>query len=112
MIHDVIPIVAIAGFWVAVISIVVAALLISLQRRKYLSQEILAAIEKGIDVPFPRPKERNYRKLGFIFTIVGIVFAAAMWVSAGFIGFLWGLLPLGLGVAFLLIAKGEKKTEE
>jgi len=111
-IHELIPIVAIISFWVAVISIVVAALLISLQRRRHLSNEILAAIEKGIDVPLPRQKERNYVHLGLIFTLVGVVFALAMWVSAGYIGFLWGLLPFGLGIAFLLIAKSEKKKED
>ena len=109
---DVIPVVAIVTFWVGVIAILSIALIFGLQKRKYLNKEIMAAIEKGIDIPLPRPKERNYFHLGLIFTLVGAVFALAMWVSAGFIGFLWGLLPFGLGIAFLLIAKSEKKKED
>ena len=108
---EIIPIVGIISFWVGVIAVLFIALIFGLQRRKFLNKEIMLAIEKGIDIPFPQPKERNYNRLGLIFSLVGIVFAIAMWVSAGLIGFLWGLLPVGLGIAFLLIARSEKKQD-
>jgi len=97
---------------VAIIAFIVIYLYKTRQLR---SQEILAAIEKGIEVPFPPPKQRNYLNLGLIWTLVGVAFTLALWYSAKVMeAAAWGFLPVAVGVAFLLIAliEGKKKAGE
>jgi len=112
---DLVPIVGIifgAGAPVAIIAFIVIYLYKTRQLR---SQEILAAIEKGIEVPFPPPKKRNYLNLGLIWTLVGVAFTLALWFTGeGMEATAWGFLPIAVGVAFLLIAliDGKKKADE
>ena len=112
---EIIPIFGIifgAGAPVAIIAFIVIYLYKTRQLR---SQEILAAIEKGIEVPFPPPKKRNYLNLGLIWTFVGVAFTLALWFSAREMeAAAWGFLPIALGIAFLLIAliEGKKKASE
>ena len=80
------------------------------KKRALLSKEIITAIEKGSDIPLPVPKERNYRNLGLIWTLVGLAFFIALWISSGEIkAAVWGLLPFALGIAFLFIFKYQQK---
>ena len=82
------------------------------KKRQVQSREIMAAIEKGIEVPFPPPKERNYLNLGLIWTFVGVAFTLALWFSAGVMeAAAWGFLPIALGLAFLLIGYLEKRKK-
>ena len=88
------------------------ALYYNYRRRHTLSQEILAAIEKGIEVPFPPPRKRNYYNLGLLWTAVGVALFIAIYVSSRELaGAIWGLLPLAVGAAFLLIARAEKRSD-
>ena len=51
--------------------------------------------------------------LGLIWTIVGVALTLALWFSSKVMAAAaWGLLPIGLGVAFLLIALLERKKKE
>ncbi len=108
-----IPIVAIIFSVGGTLAVIVFAFYFDYRKRQSQSQEVLAAIEKGIEVPFPPPKEprkRNYLNLGLIWSLVGIALFFAIWVSSKELaGAVWGLLPLALGIAFLLIAYFEKK---
>lgn len=90
----------------AIIGIV--AIRFHLKKRELLSREIITAIEKGVDVPLPEPKVRNYRNLGLIWTFLGVAFTIALFLSSREIAAaVWGLLPLALGIAFLLIHKSQ-----
>ncbi len=83
------------------------------KKRSLLSKEIIAAIEKGADIPFPKPKERNYLHLGLIWSFVGFAIFIAIWVQVQDIKpAIWGLLPFALGLAFLLIYKYQKKNDD
>jgi Domain of unknown function (DUF6249) len=75
--------------------------------------ERLAAIEKGIEVP-PLPPEffqsrrggdepapRRHRRFGLVLTFLGVALTVALW-GTGTSQYLWGLLPLAVGVAYLL----------
>ena len=114
---DLIPIVAILSTFGSAAVIIILYIVYQHKQRQIQSQEILAAIEKGIEVPFPPPKVKNYRNQGLVWTSLGIALVITMAVGAIFKGAVWALLPLGLGVAFplglgvayLLIARGEKK---
>ncbi len=100
------------GFYVMATLVVFFVLWYTLRKRSLLSKEIITAIEKGADIPFPKPKEINYRNLGLIWTLVGFSIFIAIWVQVQDIKpAIWGLLPFALGVAFLLIHKGQKKKE-
>lgn len=108
MYTDSLPFITGMFFCLMTLGAVIAILYTSFRKRKLRSEEIIAAIEKGVDVPFPPPQQRNYRSLGLIWTGLGIALVIALWVSGGTTAAVWGLLPVGLGVAFLLIAKGQK----
>jgi hypothetical protein len=115
MVGEWIPIVAIIMSFGMVIAVVVTALYYDYRKRYLQNKEIIAAIEKGIDVPLPKVerRERDYRRLGIIWTLVGIAFTIAIWVSSHTIeGAIWGLLPVALGIAFLSIAFFSKKDDQ
>ena len=74
--------------------------------------ERMAAIEKGIDLP-PLPAEffssnrsrdrspTAYLRRGLMWTLIGAGVTVALW-GTGEPEFWWGLVPIGVGVAFLL----------
>jgi O-antigen/teichoic acid export membrane protein len=116
MVSDWIPIVAMTLSLGGVVAIVVAALYYDYRKRNLQHQEIVAAIEKGIEVPLPKTerRERDYRRLGIIWTLLGVAFTIVLGTTSyhHFEGAVWGLLPVALGVAFLLIAYFAKKDEQ
>lgn len=93
-------------------AIIIAALFMRLQKRRLESQEILAAIEKGVDVKFP---ERNEDRLlpGLIWTFVGIIFTITLavmspdQVPSG--AWILGLVPVAVGVSYLIVYRIEGK---
>jgi len=92
--------------------ILVFLIIYNYRKRQLQGQEIMAAIEKGIEVPFPPPKKRNYLNLGLVWTFVGVAFTLALWFSARVMeAAAWGFLPIALGVAFLLIGYLEKRKK-
>ena len=113
-----IPITAMLSTFGAAAVILVFVVVYNYRKRQLQGQEIMAAIEKGIEVPFPPPKEpkkRNYLNLGLVWTFVGVAFTLALWFSARVMeAAAWGFLPVAVGVAFLLIAfiEGKKKAGE
>ncbi|UCH61593.1 MAG: hypothetical protein JSU77_07175 [Fidelibacterota bacterium] len=112
---DLVPIVALLSTFGAAGVILVFLIVYNYRKRQLQGQEILAAIEKGIDIPFPPPKKRNYLNLGLVWTFVGVAFTLALWFSARIMeAAAWGFLPIALGLAFLLIAliEGKKKANE
>ncbi|HIC82931.1 MAG TPA: hypothetical protein EYO99_01080 [Candidatus Marinimicrobia bacterium] len=84
--------------------------------RKLLSKEILAAIEKGIDVPImPRniSTPLDYLRRGIICTLiglfVGITFAGKGDIEAAAI---LGSVPFAVGIGYLIYYKLATKEEE
>lgn len=115
MITEWIPIVAIIFSVGGTFTMIIFAFYFDYRKRQSQSREILAAIEKGIEVPFPPPKKRNYLNLGLVWTFVGVAFTLALWFSAGVMeAAAWGFLPIAVGMAFLSIAliEGRKKASE
>ncbi|MCH7497747.1 MAG: hypothetical protein IH971_07850 [Candidatus Marinimicrobia bacterium] len=108
-----IPIIAIIFGVGGTVGIIALLLILSYKKRQTQSREILAAIEKGMDIPLALSKARNYRTQGLVWTAVGIALTIAIGVSSQeWAGAVWGLLPLAVGVAFLLIARGQEKRGE
>ena len=110
-----VPIVAMLSTFGAAGVILVFLIIYNYRKRQLQGQEIMAAIEKGIEVPFPPPKEpkkRNYLNLGLVWTFVGVAFTLALWFSARIMeAAAWGFLPIALGVAFLLIGYLERRKK-
>lgn len=94
-------------------------------RRELLQQyhlQRMAAIEKGIELP-PLPEEyfsgghcgaaspARARRTGLILLFLGIAITLGLWGGGGdgSTTFWWGLVPIGLGVAFLLAAWFEAR---
>lgn len=96
------------------IGLVMFAIYLDFSRKRTMLQlhhaERMAAIEKGIELP-PLPEElfrgrgspASSRRVGLILLFIGVATTLALWASAGDI-FWWGLVPTGLGIAFLLTA--------
>jgi len=101
------------AFYGAAVIIVIVALRMHFKRRELLSREIISAIEKGAEIPLPAPRERNYRNQGMIWLLVGIALFIALWVTLqGLIAAIWGLLPIALGTALLLIHRFQEKESQ
>lgn len=91
-------------------AIIITTLILRYHKRKVESQEILAAIEKGVEVKFP--ENRNSRLLpGLIYTLMGIVFTLALAVSSDVPegAWVWGLIPVAAGVAYLIVYRIEQQ---
>lgn len=109
MVQHWIPIVAIVLSMGGTFTVIIFALYYNYLKRQSQSREILAAIEKGIEVPFPPPRKYNRRNQGIFWIAIGLTLTVALGVSTGnWRVAVWGLLPLAAGVASLLISRGEK----
>ncbi|MGH8219702.1 MAG: DUF6249 domain-containing protein [Steroidobacteraceae bacterium] len=106
---------------------VMLALYLGFRKRREMFQlyhaERMAAIEKCIELP-PLPDEffgssyrqeplpaRN-RRIGLILLFLGGALTLALWGSADDGAFWWGLLPVALGLAFLLAAFLEAREQK
>jgi hypothetical protein len=84
-------------------------------KRKLESQEILAAIEKGVEVKFPEPRG-NRLLTGLIWLSTGIVMTLAMFMvlpddaPSGL--WVWGLIPVAVGASYLYVQHSEKKDAQ
>ncbi len=91
---------------------VIAAIIVGYQKRRLESQEIIAAIEKGVEIQFPERK-RNRLLPGLIWTLVGVVGALGMAFAvpedapAG--TWIWGLVPVAIGISYLIVYYLEQK---
>lgn len=107
-----IPIVAIVGaFAVAIVGIVVGG-----KKKEHEHKERMLALEKGLPLPEP-PEETGLpytgrRAAGFVFLGLGIALVVALWVVAGAVGGVWGLVPALIGIALLVAASVDKRDYE
>ena len=120
-----IPIVAI----VMGIGIGMLALVLQYRKRKEMfalyHQERMAAIEKGIELPplpdafFAEegkearpPSPHRHLLTGLILLLLGVSLTLALYFEVG-TQYLWGLIPAGLGLAFLIFyfAVGRKEAQ-
>ncbi|MCH7529033.1 MAG: hypothetical protein IH972_05725 [Candidatus Marinimicrobia bacterium] len=112
MVQHWIPIVAIVLSMGGTFTVIIFALYYNYLKRQSQSREILAAIEKGIEVPFPPPRKYNRRSQGIFWIAIGLALTVALGVSTGnWRVAVWGLLPLAAGVASLLISRSEKSDD-
>lgn len=90
----------------------ITALILNYRRRQLMSKEILAAIEKGIDVPMVQEvkKPKNMKHRGILWSAIGVaIFFVVLLASHEIEIAAWGLLPLAVGVAYLFIARDEEQ---
>lgn len=94
---------------------IVAAMIMRNERRKIESTEILAAIEKGVDVKFPETKH-NRLLPGLIWLFGGIILTLGLAIAlpedapSGI--WVWGLIPASVGAAYLIVYRIESKEVE
>lgn len=115
-----IPIIAI----VMGLGCVMLAMYFDFRKRREMFQlyhaERMAAIEKGIELP-PLPEEffrvgsgrplpARHRRFGLILLFLGVALTVALWGDGD--PFLWGLLPVALGLAYLLAALLEAREQK
>lgn len=97
-------------------AVIFAVLYFRMRNRQLLSEEIKLAIEKGVDVPFPEPRKNRLLLPGIIWTLVGIVSTLGMYMTIPMDApggtWVWGLLPVAIGVGFLIVHFLEKKEKE
>ncbi len=83
------------------------------KKKELQNQQILSAIEKGADIPELNLGKKPVNNLGrgLILLFFGVALTIALIISAGLNSGIWGLLPVGLGIAYLIIYYLEKKKE-
>ncbi|MBT3631713.1 MAG: hypothetical protein HOB84_10865 [Candidatus Marinimicrobia bacterium] len=93
-------------------AIIIVALFLKLQKRKIESTEILAAIEKGVEVKFP-DVNRNRLLPGLIWLFLGIIMTLGMALAipedapSGM--WVWGLIPAAVGAAYLIVYRIDEQ---
>ena len=93
-------------------AIIIVALFLKLQKRKVESTEILAAIEKGVDIKFP-DQTKSRLLPGLIWLFVGIIMTLGMAMAiphdapSGM--WVWGLIPAAVGAAYLIVYRVEEQ---
>ena len=93
-------------------AIIIVALFLKLQKRKIESTEILAAIEKGVEVKFP-DVNRNRLLPGLIWLFLGIIMTLGMALAipedapSGM--WVWGLIPAAVGAAYLIVSRIDEQ---
>jgi hypothetical protein len=115
-----IPVIAMFG---AVI-IVIVAIIIGGKNKELEHKERVLSLEKGI--PFPsqqnmmgshrnitdRPSYSRRRATGLILIGLGLGLTISIWVAAGAVGGVYGLVPLFIGLGLLIAAALDKKEYE
>ncbi len=96
---------------VGVLGMICYVIYLGYKEKQLQHKQILAAIEKGVNVPFPEPKKKNYRNQGLVWFFVGLALVFAWSVSGGAKVGVWGLIPLAVGVALLLMGKSKVEIE-
>ena len=93
-------------------AVAIAAMILKNQRRKIEISEILAAIEKGVEVKFPEVN-RNRLLPGLVWLFLGIVMTLGMALAipndapAGM--WVWGLIPVAVGAAYLIVYRIDEQ---
>jgi len=107
-------------FWVAAAAVVIVAIIMAHRTTRMRYEVIQLAIKEGKDLPpelFRNGLHRRRRDPllgGLVLTAVGVALAVALGVAAGWVQAVWGLIPLLVGVAFLVYVpfwRKQKKEE-
>jgi len=103
------------SMFLSIAAVIIVALILKFQKRKVESNEILAAIEKGVEIKFP-DQSKNRLFPGLIWLFIGIVITLAMAlampddVPSGM--WVWGLIPVAVGAAYLIVYRVEQQKGE
>ncbi len=97
------------GMAVAVVAVIMAG-----KRKELHHRERLIAMEKGIELPGEPPVEKraaylSHRTRGLVMVALGVTASIGLWTTAGANGGVWGLVPLGIGVALMISSALEKR---
>jgi hypothetical protein len=112
-----IPIVAI----VMGILCAIAAMYFRSKRQREEQETIRLAMEKGVDLPedlFRRGNDvlanggrGNALRRGIFWTMVGVSLFIALWVNNNIRDAIWGIIPLAIGIGFLIYYRIMPKPE-
>mgnify|MGYP006995584177 CR=1 FL=1 len=92
--------------------VAIVAMILKNQKRKIESTEILAAIEKGVEVKFP-DVNKNRLLPGLVWLFLGIVVTLGMALAipddapSGM--WVWGLIPAAVGAAYLIVYRVDQQ---
>lgn len=105
-----IPIVAIIGTF----AVVIVAIVVEGRQKDQKHRERLVAMEKGLPIPEEPVKTKPPRYLairtwGLVFFLLGVATVIGITAEAGIRHGVWGLMPLGLGLALLVAAVLERR---
>jgi hypothetical protein len=109
-----IPILAVLGG----VFIAVTAVVMNGRRKELEHRERIIALEKGLPLPSPavapeRPKYSNRRANGLVLAGIGLALTIALSAEEGFSdGGVWGLIPLFIGIGWLVAGSMDKREWE
>jgi hypothetical protein len=113
-----VPVVAIGGFFLTVILLVIVPLFLYFRRNRLLHETLRTMVEKGMEIPpallAPPVKPRNDLRFGIIGVSSGIGISLFFLALTG-IGDknLWaiGLIPLAIGIGYIVVWKLENRID-
>ena len=91
----------------------ITTMVLRLQKRKVESAEILAAIEKGVDIKFPEQPKKSRLLPVLMWLLTGLVMFFALGVMmpadapSGIA--IWGLVPVAVGASYLIVYRVEEQ---
>ncbi|MEE9269486.1 MAG: DUF6249 domain-containing protein [Candidatus Krumholzibacteria bacterium] len=99
------------------VAIAIVAVIMSGRRKELKHKERLIAMEKGIELPGEPVKQQrttylSHRTRGLVMVAGGAMLTIALWATAGTDGGVWGLVPLGIGIALLVSSALEKRENQ
>jgi hypothetical protein len=110
-----IPMLAVLGG----VFIAVTAVIMNGRRKELEHRERILAMEKGMPLPGPtpaapeRPKYSNRRANGLVLAGIGLALTIALSAEEGFAeGGVWGLIPLFIGIGWLVAGSIDKREWE
>jgi len=105
-------------FWIAVAAVVIIAIIMGHRNTRLRYDVIQLAIKEGKELP-PDIFRNGYRRrrrdpllAGLVLTALGVALAIALGAVAGWVQAVWGLIPLFIGIAFLVYVPYYRKQKK
>ncbi|MGC9513986.1 MAG: DUF6249 domain-containing protein [Fidelibacterota bacterium] len=94
------------GIMIPFFGVIAYLIYISFKEKELVHSEVMKALEMGVDVPeISMRKKVDNLKRGLVLVTFGIALFIALWITTELKYASWALLPLAVGIAYLLYHK-------
>ncbi|MCD6234044.1 MAG: hypothetical protein DRP86_04470 [Candidatus Neomarinimicrobiota bacterium] len=94
------------GIMIPFFGVIAYLVYVSFKEKELIHQEIMKALELGVDVPEIQIRKKvDNLKRGLVLLTFGIALFIALWITTELKYASWALLPVAVGIAYLLYHK-------